>query len=206
MDSWTAENRHGTCCAQLDDFDWVIPAGDLVGSLPRPGEDEELPDIEPDVCEGPDAFPVSLETAAVESLCFPVVVQTRPQGGCDPVLPLSMCKGQDFLAEDGPVVIVSGRESIITESDVSCGICVVLDQLPVVVPKLAVSVVAQMRPQVGCGPDLPLPVDKGMESLDDDGLDVIISGRESTVRISDVSRDICVEPSDFRRYFQMASN
>ena len=33
-----------------------------------------------------------------------------------------------------------------------------------------------------------------MESLEDDGLDVIISGRESTAMISDVSRDICVEP------------
>ena len=190
------------CCAQLDDFYWVIPAGDLgdlVGRLPRPEEDEELSDIEPDVCDVPDEFPVSMETADVELLCYLVVVQTRPQGGCVPVLPLPVCKGQDFLAEDGPDVIVSGRESIITESDVSCEICVVSDQLPVVVPKLAtvplaISVVAQTRPQVGCGPDLPLPVDKEMESLDDDGLDVIISGRESTVMISDVSRDICVEP------------
>ena len=33
-----------------------------------------------------------------------------------------------------------------------------------------------------------------MESLDDEGLNVIISGRESTVMKSDVSRDICVEP------------
>ena len=81
VDSWTVENRHGTCCAQLDDFDWVIPAGDLVGRFPRPEEDEELSDIEPDVCDVPDEFPVSMETAAVDSLCFPVVVQTRPQGG-----------------------------------------------------------------------------------------------------------------------------
>ena len=36
-----------------------------------------------------------------------------------------------------------------------------------------------------------------MESLDDDGLDIIISGRESTVMISDVGRDICVEPDQF---------
>ena len=36
-----------------------------------------------------------------------------------------------------------------------------------------------------------------MEFLDDDGLDVIISRRESTVMISDVSRDICVEPDQF---------
>ena len=135
----------------------------------------------------------------MESLCFPVVVQTRPQGGHDPVLPLPVCKGQDFLAEDSPDLIVSGRESIITESDVSCEICVVSEQLPVVVPKLAevplaISVVAQMRPRVGCGLDLPLPVEKGMESLDDDGLDVILSRRESTVMISNVSHGICVEP------------
>ena len=75
----------------------------------------------------------------------------------------------------------------------------VSDQGPVVVPKLAavplaVPVVVQTRPQVGCGPDLPLPVDEGQESLHDDGLDVIFSGRESTVKISDVSHDICVEP------------
>ena len=68
VDSWTAENRHGTCCAQLDDFDWVIPAGDLVGRWPRPEEDEELSDIEPVVCDVPDEFPVSMETVAAESL------------------------------------------------------------------------------------------------------------------------------------------
>ena len=127
-------------------------------------------------------------------------------GGCDPILPLPVCKGQDFLAKDGPDVIVSGRESNITELDVSCGFCVVSDQLPVVEPKLAavplaVSVVAQTRPRVGCGPDLPLPVDKGMVSLDDDGLDVIISGRESTVMISDVSCDICVEPDQLQLWY-----
>ena len=71
----------------------------------------------------------------------------------------------------------------------------VVDQLPLVVPKLAavplaVSVVAQTRPRVGCGPDLPLPVDGSIESLDDDGLDVLLSGRESTVMILDVSRGI----------------
>ena len=186
VDSWTAENRYGTCCAQLDNFDWVIPAGDLVGGLPRPEDDDGLSDIEPDVCDVPDEFPVRMETAAVESLCFPVVVQTRPQGGCDPVLPLPVWKGQDFLVVDGSDVIVSGRESISTNSDVSCEICVVPDQLPVVVPKLAavplaVSVVAQTKPRVGCDPDLPLPVDEGMDSLDKDSLGVFLSGRESTV-------------------------
>ena len=61
------------------------------------------------------------------------------------------------------------------------------DQLPVVVPKsaavpLAISVVAQMRPRGGCGLNLPLPVDKSIKPLDAYGLDVVISGRESTVR------------------------
>ena len=136
VESWTAENRHGTCCARWNDFDWVIPACDLVGRLPRPEGDEEWSDIEQDVCDVPDEFPVSMDMAAVESLCFPVVIQTRPQEGCDPFLPLTACKGQEFLVEDGPDVIVSGRESIITESDVSCEICVVSDLFPVVVPKL----------------------------------------------------------------------
>ena len=59
---------------------------------------------------------------------------------------------------------------------------------------LAVSVVAQTRPWVGRGPDLPLPVDEGREFPPEDGLDVILSGRESTVRMSNVSCGICVEP------------
>ena len=51
-------------------------------------------------------------------------------------------------------------------SDVSREICVVSDQLPVVMPRLAavplaVSVVAQTRPRVGRGPDLPLLVNGG---------------------------------------------
>ena len=76
VDSWTAEDPHGTCCAQLDDFYWVIPAGDMVGRLPWPELDVDLSDIEPDVCDVPVEFPVKVETTAVESLCFPVVVQT----------------------------------------------------------------------------------------------------------------------------------
>ena len=47
---------------------------------------------------------------------------------------------------------------------------------------LCLPVVVQMRPQVGCDPDLPLPVDKGKESLVEDGPDVIVSGRKSNVK------------------------
>ena len=75
----------------------------------------------------------------------------------------------------------------------------VSDQLPVVMPRLAavplaISVVAQTRPRVGRGPDLPVLVDEERESLPEDGLDEILSGRKSTMRMSDVSCDICVEP------------
>ena len=84
-------------------------------------------------------------------------------------------------------------------SDVSRGICMEPDLLTVVmstddVEPPAVSMVAQTRPRVARGPDLPLLVDEGRESLPEDGLDVILSGRESTVGVSDVSRGIWMEP------------
>ena len=100
-------------------------------------EDDSLSDMETDVCDVPDVLPVRRETAAVESLCFPVVVPTRPQGGCDPVLPLPILRGRDFRAVDDPDVIMSGQVSKVAELDVGREICVVSDQLPVVMPRLA---------------------------------------------------------------------
>ena len=106
------------------------------------------------------------------------------------------------LVEDGLDVIVSGQKSNVGRSDVSHEICVVPDQCPVVVPQMAavplvLPVVVQTKPQVGCGPDLPLPVDEGNVSLVVDGLDVIFSARKSNVQGSDVSSDICVVPDVF---------
>ena len=49
VDSWTAGERYGTSCAQLDNFDWVMLAGYPVGIMPGPEEDDSLSDIEPDV-------------------------------------------------------------------------------------------------------------------------------------------------------------
>ena len=49
VDTWSAEDRY----AQLDNFDWVMPAGYPVGVLPRLEEDDSLSDIEPDVCDVP---------------------------------------------------------------------------------------------------------------------------------------------------------
>ena len=146
-----------------------------------------------------DAFPVRMETTAVELLCSHVVAQTRPQGGCDPVLPPRRYRRRDFLTEDVPEVVDSGRESIIPDPDVCGGICVMPDRIPVVVPKstvvpLTASVVTQTRPRGGCGSNLLLLVDRRIEPLDGDGPYVLISGRESAMMISDVGRDICVEP------------
>ena len=61
VEAWTAENRHETCCAQLDNFDWVVPPYDLAMILPRPELDEESSDVERDVCDVPDEFPVGID-------------------------------------------------------------------------------------------------------------------------------------------------
>ena len=127
-----------------------------------PELEEESSDVERDVGDVPDEFPVGIDKLAVEPLCLPEVVLTRPQVGCDLDLPLPVDTGKVSLVEDGPDVIVSGgRRSNVGRTYVSRGICVVPDQGPVVVPKmvaepLVLLVVVQTRPQVGCGPDLPL--------------------------------------------------
>ena len=202
VEAWSAENSHGTCCARLDNFDWVVPPYDLDMILPRPELDEESSDVERDVCDVPDESPVGIDKAAVAPLCLTEVVLTTPQVGCDPDLPLLVDTGEVSLVEDGPDVIVSGWKSNVGRTDVSREICVVPDQGPVVVPKMAAKplvlpVVVQTGPQVGCGPDLPVPGDERKGSLVIDGLDVILSGRKSPVKESDVSSDICVVPDLF---------
>ena len=83
--------------------------------------------------------------------------------------------------------------------DIGCDVRSLTDAVPAMLDMtaavpLAMPVVVQTRPQVSCDPALPLPMYKGQESLMEDGPDDIISGRESAVMISDVGRDICVEP------------
>ena len=161
----------------------------------------KISDVSHDICLEPDAVPAMFDRTVAVRLALPVVVQTRLQVGCDTDLPLPVYnyKGQESLREDGPDDIISERESIIKRSDVHLEICVVSDQLPVVVPKLAavplaISVVTQTRPRVGWSPDLPLPVDEGRESIHEDGLDVIMSGRLSKVVDPDVRRGIQMKP------------
>ena len=128
-------------------------------------------DVSRDICLEQDLLPV------VEPLAVPVVTLTRSRVEG----PLVVARPMD--------VIFPGRESTVEMSDVNRGICMESDFLPVVmstvdVGPLAISVVAQTRPRVGRGPDLV--VAEGRESLPAYGLDVILSGQEYTVGMSDV--------------------
>ena len=44
--AWASENRHGTCCARLNDFDWVVPPYDLDMIFPGREMDVEIPDVD----------------------------------------------------------------------------------------------------------------------------------------------------------------
>ena len=221
VEAWATANRHETCCAWLDNFDWVVPPYDLTMMLPRPELDDLSSDVERDVCDVPDEFPVSVDKTAVEPLGLPVVIQTRPQLVCDPDfesadvgrdvcdVPDEFPVGTDKTAVEslGLLVVVQTRplvgcdpdfESAVIERDVYH----VPDEFPVGIDKAAVEplclpVVIQMRPQVGCDPHLPLPVDKGKASLVKDGPDVIVSRRMLNMKISDVSHGICAVPDQF---------
>ena len=78
-------------------------------------------------------------------------------GWLGPRLALAGGRGNVFCYEDGLDIIISGHESIVRMSSVSCGICVEPDLLPVVmstdtVELLAVPVVALTRSLVGGPP------------------------------------------------------
>ena len=70
VETWAAENRHETCCARLDYFDWVVPPYDLDMRLPKAELDEESSDVERDVCDVLDEVPVGIDKVAVEPLCL----------------------------------------------------------------------------------------------------------------------------------------
>ena len=201
VDSWTVDDSCGEGCAQLDNFNWFIHANNRVGGLPAPELRVDLPDSENDVYDVvPEPFLVQMETTAVESLCPPVVAQTRLKGGGDPVSPRRLGRGRDVLTEDSPAVVDSRRESIVQDTDVVGGIYVMPDCIPTVVPKSAAvlhaaSTIAQTRPRGGCGSNLLLPVDRSIELLDNDAPDVLISGREPAERVSDVGSDVCTVPN-----------
>ena len=63
--AWAPENRHGTCCARLDDFDWVVPSYEPDMVLPGREMNVEIPDVDRDICVLPDEFPVVVDKTTV---------------------------------------------------------------------------------------------------------------------------------------------
>ena len=72
VDSWTADDSCGEGCAQLDDFNWFLPADDWVRDILAPESQVDLSDSESDVDDvEPDPVPVQMTMMAGESLCPP---------------------------------------------------------------------------------------------------------------------------------------
>ena len=166
----------------MDDFNWFLPADDRVGDLPAPESQVDLSDGNGDVEDvEPDLAPVQMTTMAVESLCPPVVAQTRPKEGCDPASPRRLRRGRDVLREDCMLAVDTRRISIDQDTDVVSGIYVMPDCIPAVMAMLAAapqaaSEVAQTRHRGECSVNLLLSVDGSIEPLDDDAPEVLSSG------------------------------
>ena len=81
----TADDSCGEGCAQLDDFNWFLPADERAGDLLAPESEMEVSDSESEVeYIEPDSTPLQMKTTAKQLLCPPVVAQTRPMEGCNP--------------------------------------------------------------------------------------------------------------------------
>ena len=102
----TAVDSCGERCAQLDDFNWFLPADERTGDLPAPESEIEVSDRESEVeYIEPDSIPLQTEMMVRQLLCPLVVAQTRPMEGCDPALPRRLRRGRDVLTEDGAVTV-----------------------------------------------------------------------------------------------------
>ena len=77
------------------------------------------------------------EMTARQLLCPPVVAQTRPMEGCDPVLPWRWRRGRDVLTEDGAVAVDTEQVSAASDAVVSRETHNNSECVPTVVPKLA---------------------------------------------------------------------
>ena len=153
MDSRTADDSCGEGCAQLDDFNWFLPADDRVEDLPALESEVDVSDSESEVdyIES-DSAPLQITTTAVELLCSPVVTQTRPMEGCDPASPRRLRQGRDVLMEDGTVAVDTRQVSAASDPVVVSGIHMMSECFPTVTPKLAAapqaaSEVDQTRPR-----------------------------------------------------------
>ena len=94
----TAVNACGEGCAQLDDFNWFLPADDWAGD-PLTLE-SEMEESDNEYFE-PDSTQLQMDTRAQQLLGPPVVAQTRPMQGYYQASPRRSCRGRDVLTEDG---------------------------------------------------------------------------------------------------------
>ena len=92
----TADDSCGKGCAQLDDFNWFLPADERAGDLPAPESEMEVSDSESEVeYIETDSTPLQMKMTAKQLLCPPVVAQTRPMEGCNPASPRRLRRGRD---------------------------------------------------------------------------------------------------------------
>ena len=70
----TADDSCGEGCAQLDDFNWFLPANERAGDLPAPESEMEVSDSESEF-EYIETYstPLQMRTTAKQLLCPPVV-------------------------------------------------------------------------------------------------------------------------------------
>ena len=123
VDSRTADDSCGERCAQLEDFNWFLPADDRVGNLPAPESEVDVSNIESEVDYIElDSAPLQITTTAVELLCPPGVTQTRFMEGCDPASPRRLRRGRDVLTEDVTVAVDTRQVSAASDTVVVSGI------------------------------------------------------------------------------------
>ena len=194
VDSWTGDDSCGEGCAQLDDFNWFLPANNRIGPYLFPESQVDLSDSESDVDDVElDPVPVQMTTMTVESLCPPVVTQMRSKEGCDLLSPRRLHRGRDVLMEDSMVAVDSGRISIAPDTDV------VPDPVPVqmattTVESLCPPVVTQTRPMEGCDPASPRRLRLGRDVLMEDIMVAADTRRISIAQDTDVVSGIYVMP------------
>ena len=196
----TANDSCGEGCAQLDDFKWFLPADERAGELIAPESEIEMSDSESEVeYIEPDSTHLQMETTAQQLLCPPVVAQTRPMEGCNPVLHRRLRRGRDVLKEDDAVSVDTRQVSAASETVVSREMHRKSECVPTVVPTLAAapqtaSEVVRPRPRdYGCTDSLP-PVGECLESLGIDTPDARESEMEVAGGSPPADMDICVVP------------
>ena len=153
VDSWTADDSCGVGCAQLDNFNWFLPADEWVGDLPAPESQVDLSDSESEMMLSRIRFrcrwrrrlwnrcalwwslrrdlrraviPAVMPMLAAAPQAAFEVAQTRPRGDCSMNLLLPVDGSIEPFDDDAPDVLSSRREP----AELNCKYCFPEDQLP----------------------------------------------------------------------------